>query len=126
MNDTTSSGLLGAWKRVGALTLATVRARVELFAVECQEEKWRLILALSLTAAAIALGAVTLVLLTITVVLMFWENGRLPALCVMSALFALATILILRTLYKMRTSEPGFRGTIGELKKDCACLLPHD
>jgi uncharacterized membrane protein YqjE len=126
MSDDKSNGLLGKWKRVGGLTVATVQNRIELFAVECQEEKCRLVQALLLTAAAIATGAVTFMLVTITVLLVFWENGRLPALCVLSALFALATFLLLRGLNKMRMSEPGYRGTLGELKKDCACLLPHD
>ena len=45
------------------------QTRVELFAVECQEEKSRLVQALLLTAAAIAAGTMTLMLVTITVLL---------------------------------------------------------
>jgi uncharacterized membrane protein YqjE len=117
---------MNVWRRVGGLTLAAVRNRVELFAVECEEEKCRLIQALLLTAAAIAVGTTTLMLLTVTIVLAFWENGRLAALGVLSAVFVLATVLILRELKKLKAGGPGFRGTIGELKKDCACILPHD
>ena len=92
----TNNGLFASAKRLADLTLATAQNRVELFAVELQEEKCRLIQALLLAAGAIALGVTALTLVTITVVLLFWENGRVPALCVLSGLFVVASFLVFR------------------------------
>ena len=114
----TNNGLFASAKRLADLTLATAHNRVELFAVELQEEKCRLIQSLLLAAAAIALGVTALTLVTITVVVLFWENGRVPALCVLSGLFVVASFLVVRALNRLVASAPGFRGTLAELEKD--------
>ena len=121
-----NNGLFASAKKLADLTLATAQNRVELFAVELQEEKCRLIQALLLAAAAIALGVTALTLVTITVVVLFWENGRVPALCVLSGLFVVASFFVVRALNKLVASAPGFRGTLAELEKDRACFQPHD
>jgi uncharacterized membrane protein YqjE len=122
----TNHGLFASAKRLADLTLATAHTRIELFAVELQEEKCRLIQSLVLAAAAIALGVTALTLVTITLVVLFWENGRVPALCVLSGLFVIATVLVIRTLKKLVESGPGFASTLAELKKDRACLQLRD
>ena len=121
-----NNGLFASAKRLADLTVATAHNRVELFAVELQEEKCRLIQALLLAAGAIALGATALTLVTITVVLLFWENGRVPALCVLSGLFVVASFLVFRALKKLVPSGPGFGSTLAELEKDRTCFLPRD
>jgi uncharacterized membrane protein YqjE len=126
MSDSNHTSLFGSLKRLGDVGVATVYNRIELFAVELQEEKARLIQAILLTAAAIALGVTALTLLTITVVVLFWENGRVPALCVLSGLFTIATFAVVRTLNKRLASAPGFSSTLSELEKDRACFLPRD
>lgn len=126
MRDSISTSLFGSLKRVGELAVATAHSRIELFSVELREEKYRFIEALLLTAAAIALGVTALTLVTITVVVLFWENGRVPALCVLSALFVIATLVLVRLLKKRLASAPGFSGTLRELEKDRSCFLPRD
>jgi uncharacterized membrane protein YqjE len=122
----TNNGLFASAKRLADLTLATAHNRVELFAVELQEEKCRLIQSLLLAAAAIALGVTALTLVTITVVILFWENGRVPVLCVLSGLFVVASFLVVRALNRLVATAPGFRGTLAELEKDHACFQPRD
>ena len=126
MSDSNHTSLFGSLKRLGDTALATAHNRVELFAVELQEEKCRLIQAILLAAAAIALGVTALTLTTITLVVLFWENGRVPALCVLSGLFVVATLVIVRALNKLLASAPGFRSTLNELEKDRACFQPRD
>jgi uncharacterized membrane protein YqjE len=126
MIDSNQTSLFSSLKRLGDLTLATAHNRIELFSVELQEEKARLIQAILLTAAAIALGVTALTLVTITVVVLFWENGRVPALCVLSGLFVVATCLAVRSLKKLLADAPGFDSTLAELEKDRACFLPRD
>ena len=122
----TNNGFFASAKRLADLTLATAHNRVELFAIELQEEKCRLIQALLLSATAIALGLTALTLLTITIVVLFWEDGRVPALCVLSALFVASTAFVIHALRKCLANGPGFKSTLAELEKDRACFLPHD
>ncbi len=126
MSDSNHTSLFGSLKRLGDTALATVQNRVELFAVELQEEKCRIIHLILLTAATIALGVTALTLVTITVVVLFWENARVPALCVLSGLFIVATIIVVRMLNKQLMSAPGFSATMSELEKDRGCLLSRD
>ena len=121
-----NNGLFASAKRLADLTLATAHNRVELFAVELQEEKYRFIQAVLLTASAIALGVSALALVTITLVMMFWENGRMPVLCVLSALFIVGAGLVLRSLRKCLANGPGFKNTLSELERDRTCFLPRD
>lgn len=126
MSEGNPSGLFGSLKRLGDLALGTVQNRLKLFATELEVEKWRFVQALLLTAAAIAFGTIALAMVTLTVVVLFWENGRVPALCVLSAIFLVATGLVFRSLRQFAHGPPGFTGTLGELEKDRACLQPHD
>ena len=121
-----NNGLFASAKRLSDLALATAHNRVELFAVELQEEQCRFVQAVLLTASAIALVVSALTLVTITLVVAFWENGRIPALCVLSGLFVVAACLVIRALRKCLASGPGFKSTLGELEKDRACFPPQD
>ena len=122
----TNNDLFASSRRLADLALATVHNRVELFAVELQEEKCRFVQALLITAGAIALSVSALALVTITLVVLFWENGRMPVLCVLSALFIIGAGLVLRSLRKCLARAPGFKHTLGELQKDRTCFLPRD
>lgn len=125
MSDSPRS-LFGSFQRLADLAVGMVQTRVELFVVELEEEKCRFIHMLLLAAAAMALGVTALTLTTITIVLIFWEEGRIPALCVLSALFIIGTVLVLRTLDTRLKSRGAFEGTLGELKKDRECLRSND
>ncbi|MBI3849970.1 MAG: phage holin family protein [Verrucomicrobia bacterium] len=102
--------------------LALAQNRVELFAVELREEKCRLIEALLWASALIALGMMTLALLTLLVVILFWPEDRVAAVLVLSLLYLLATILAWRGLRLRLAQSTPFSGTLGEFKKDRACL----
>ena len=121
----TNNGLFASAKRLAGLTLATAHNRIELFAVELQEEKCRFVQAVLLTASAIALGVSALTLITITLVVLLWENGRIPVLCTLSGLFIIGSCLVVRSLRKCLASGPGFKGTLRELERDRACFLPR-
>ena len=111
-------GLWASVKRMGDTVLSMVQNRVELFAVELQEEKCRLVEAILCAAAVAAFGMMTLTLVTITVVVLFWENGRLAALVGLSGFYLLVTAWAWRELQKRLKSGSAFAGTLGELKKD--------
>ena len=115
-------GVWASLKRLLDTLLATAQNRVELFAVELQEEKCRLVEAMLCAAAVAAFGMMTLTLVTFTVVILFWENGRLPALAGLSVLYLISTALAWRALQSRLKARSAFAGTLDELKKDRACL----
>ncbi len=115
----------GVWasvKRICDTLLATAQNRVELFAVELQEEKCRLIEAILCAAAVAVLGMLTLTLATFTLVILFWENGRFVALISLSLVYLVGTLLAWRALKTRLNSGSAFTATIDELKKDRSCL----
>ena len=115
-------GIWASLKRILDTLLATVENRVELFGVELQEEKCRLVEAILCAAAVAAFGMMTLSLLTFTVVIQFWENGRLAALGGLCVLYLVGTALAWRALQARLKARSAFAGTLDELKKDRACL----
>jgi uncharacterized membrane protein YqjE len=117
MKGSNPTSLFGSLKRLGELATAAAHNRLELFSVELQEEKCHFIQVVLLTAAAIALGITALTLVTITIIVLFWENARTPALCVLSGVLVIATCWTVRSLRKSLMSAPGFAGTLGDWKR---------
>jgi uncharacterized membrane protein YqjE len=118
----TKPGVWASLKRILDTLLATVQNRVELFAVELQEEKCRLVEAMICAAAVAAFGMMTLTLLTFTIVILFWENGRLPALACLSVVYLAGTALAWRALQTRLKARSAFADTLNEIKKDRVCL----
>ena len=115
-------GVWASLKRILDTLLATAQNRLELFVVELQEEKCRLIEALLCAVAAVAFGLMTLTLATITIILFFWENGRLLALASLSVLYLVGTLVAWRGLRARLKSRSAFSATLAEIRKDRACL----
>jgi len=118
-----SPGIFGSLRRLAGGLLATAQNRVELFALELQEEKCRLIELVIWVSALVALGLMSLAMVTLTIVVVFWDNGRLAALITLSVLYLLATAggcWALRN--RLRKQSLPFGGTVSELKKDQECL----
>ena len=124
MSESSSSqaGFFASLRKLADLALATVQNRLELFAVELQEEKCRLVEVIILAGTVIALGTIAITLLTITVVLACWENGRLIALLGMSVLYLVGAGLAYRSLKARLTRDHPFTSSALELEKDRACL----
>jgi len=122
----TKAGVWASLKRLLDTLLATVQNRIELIAVEWQEEKCRLMEALLCAVAVAVFGIMSLTLLTFTIVVLFWENGRLIALGALSMLYLVGTVLAWRALRLHLKARSAFAGTIDEIKKDRACLSTND
>ena len=115
-------GVWASLKRALDTFLATTQSRIELFAVELQEEKCRLVEAMLCAAAVAAFGMMTLALVTFTIVVLFWENGRLPALTGLSVLYFVGTVFAWRALQSRLKGPSAFVDTLAELDKDRSCL----
>jgi uncharacterized membrane protein YqjE len=114
-----SGGVLDSFRRLCDAGLAQVQNRIELFAVELQEEKARLLRILVLATGVFFLAGVAVVMVTLTVVWLAGESARLPLLIAFSGLYlagAVAGFLAFRKL--IRSAPPPFQDTISELKKD--------
>jgi uncharacterized membrane protein YqjE len=113
-----------AVSRIGATLVAMVHTRLELAAVEVQEESRRLLGYLAWTLLAVFLAAGAVLLAALFVIILFWDSYRLLAVGGMAVLFALAGFVI---LMKVRASfaahGPMFKATLGELRNDMDFIL---
>lgn len=119
----TGDRVSGPVRRLGASLLALGRIRLELLAIEVQEEKDRiasLLLWAVLTALMAGFGAV-FVALFVTVAL--WDTHRLAALGVAAALFiGLAGFGAWRLQRLVAGPSTLFQSSIAELRQDSAAL----
>src|SRR3954471_24394269 len=106
--ETVSAGLLGSVRSLVDNLLGSVHDRVELIAVELQEEKQRLIQLFIWISVAIFTGMMALAFASITLVFLFWENSRIAALGAITVLYAAAAVAAVLILRKQiaRQSKP--------------------
>lgn len=105
--------------RIGATLVAMAGTRLELAAVEFQEDARRLLghLAWTLLAAFLAAGA--LLLAALFVIAIFWDSYRLQAVGGMAVLFgALAGIILMKVRASMNAQAPLLSATLAELRND--------
>jgi uncharacterized membrane protein YqjE len=108
-----------AVSRIGATLVAMVHTRLELAAVEVQEEARRLVGYFAWTMMAVLLCAGALMLAALFVILLFWDSYRLLAVGGMAALFAVAGIAIaMKVRSSLSVHPPMFSATLGELRND--------
>jgi len=118
----TPGGLLQSLKRLADGGLDLAQTRLELLSVELQIEKCRLVELLILAGVLVALGVMTLTMVTFTLVFLFWESARVAVLILISLGYLCGTVLVGRALNRRLKQPSTFEGTIGEIKKDRACL----
>lgn len=118
---------LGSLRRVGETTLGTIHNRIELFALELQEEKSWLISTLLWVAALVFFCGLAIIFTVATIVLLAPEGARGWILGVFAAVFAYiafnAAIGLKRSL---RDKPPPLADTLGELKKDIEWIQSQD
>jgi uncharacterized membrane protein YqjE len=108
-----------AASRIGATLVAMVHTRLELAAVEAQEEAGRLLGYVAWTLFAVFLAAGAALLAALFVVVLFWDSYRLLAIGGMAGLFALAAIaIVLKARSGFAARPPLFGATLGELRND--------
>jgi uncharacterized membrane protein YqjE len=117
------AGFLDSLRTLGDGLLCTVQDRIELFSVELQEEKFRLILTFVWISAAVFTGVMAITFASLTLVYLFWESARLVVLGALTALYsgALVTIIVAFRRFIARQPSP-FAATRQEIGKDRACI----
>lgn len=118
-----ASGLLGSVRVLADNLLGSVQDRIELISVELQEEKQRLIQIFIWISAAIFTGMMAIAFASFTVVFLFWESARVPALVSVTVLYTAAAVAIVLTFRRIIARQPRpFAGSLQELKNDRACI----
>ncbi|HZI31836.1 MAG TPA: phage holin family protein [Candidatus Binatia bacterium] len=118
-----SSGWLESFRCIGESLLAMVRNRFELFTVELQEEKLRLLNLLIWIGLAAALGFAGVFVAIVALAFCLWNAAGyvgLIGLAVVSLGAAIGIILGIRK--KIQTGPQPFANTVGEFRKDGECL----
>jgi len=118
-----SGGLFSSVRRMADTCLSSVHNRVELFGLELQEEKLRLVRLLLWTSAALFATFLALTVATIGFVFIFAPQHRpLVAIgfAILYAVIALVTWLKLRS--HIKNAPPPLADTMAELKKDLDAL----
>ncbi|MCG3147512.1 MAG: hypothetical protein PCFJNLEI_00952 [Verrucomicrobiae bacterium] len=123
----TPGGIVDSVRRLLRTTLGLVQNRFQLFTVELQEEKIRLVDVLLRVAAVVVLGFLSLISATALVVVLFWETAPVTVLVIVTLGYALAAAGIgfsIKT--RLHRAPPPFAGTLAEFKKDRECLGKPD
>ncbi|HTL54132.1 MAG TPA: phage holin family protein [Candidatus Limnocylindrales bacterium] len=112
-------------RNVAVHLVASCRTRAELFAVEFQEERYRLIELLLMAGAALMLGSLALLLLSFTLILLFPVGQRIYVALALVLFYGAAAILLVMRV-KRRLQDEAFSETVNQLKKDWECLTPPE
>ena len=120
-------GITAPLRRLSESALGFLASKLDLFNIEWQEEKRRIVELLILAAVALLFGVLALGLLSFTLVALFWETPwRFHALFGISGLYLLlAAILVVRLQRKASLSNKVFEATVEELKKDTEWVRRH-
>jgi uncharacterized membrane protein YqjE len=111
--------ILAAAGRVASTLMAMVGTRLELAAVEFQEDARRLLGYLAWTLLAVFLAAASIMLVVLFVILLFWDSYRLQAVAGMAVLLSLgAGLIVMSVKSKLNAQTPLFADTLAELRKD--------
>ena len=122
-----SSGIWASVRRMADTVLSSTHNRIELFALELEEEKHWLIKTLLWTAGTIFFGVLAVTFLTLTVILLSPDEAKrwvLIAFCVIYVGLFLGAWKGLRRLLKAKS--PPMSETLSELKKDITWLRSKD
>ena len=117
------TGFLDSLRTLGDGLLATVQDRLELFAVELQEEKFRLIQTFIWISAAVFTGMMAITFASLTLVYLFWDSARLAVLGGLTVFYS-ATLLVCIVAFRRylaRQPDP-FAATLHEIGEDRACI----
>lgn len=120
------AGLLASLSAFGATLAATAKTRLDLLALDVEEERLHFFSMLALTlAAAFCFGLATL-LGTAALVVTYWFTHRLLVLTSLAAFFLVAGILTVSCArHKSATKPPLFASSRAQLDADRRLLSTH-
>jgi len=116
-------GFLGSLRTLGDGLLGSVQDRLELVAVELQEEKFRLIQTFIWICAAIFTGIMSVAFASLTLVYLFWSSARLMVLGGLTCAYLGGFMAIVWGFRRFIAKQPRpFAVSRQELTEDRACI----
>jgi len=120
-------GWLNALRRLGDSLLGLAQNRIELFALELREEKLRTLNLVVWLLAALALVAAGFFVVLGALAVFLWDiAGYWGLIGLALALLAAGVGVLWGVRHRIKNSPTPFAETIGEFKKDRACLRNND
>ncbi|MEO7415282.1 MAG: phage holin family protein [Opitutaceae bacterium] len=110
-------------RRMGTSALGLLHTRVELFAVELQEEKLRAMQLLVWLSVAVALGVASILVAVGALALFFWQTAGYAGLIGLAVVtFAAAAGIFWMLRHRILSGESPFAETAAEFRRDLECL----
>lgn len=107
--------------RLGSTLVDMVHTRLELAAVEVEEESQRMLGYLLFGLLALILFGIAFLLLAFLVIVLFWDTHRVAAVAGMAALFGVAGAMIAMKVKSSFDNKPRLlQNTIEEIRNDIA------
>jgi uncharacterized membrane protein YqjE len=124
MSDTPQAegGLLATARRMLRTLWELAESRLELFLLELKEERIQLFGAVLLVAAGMVCAGMTLMVLTLTLVVVFWDDHRVLVLVLLTLAYAAGAAGAFWSLRRRLQRWHAFAATLDQLKKDRACF----
>ena len=117
------AGILGSFRTLGDGLMATVEDRLQLFSLELQEEKFRLIRIFLWISAAVFTGMMAVTFTSLTLVYCFWASARLAVLAGLTVFYTSALVVIIIMFRRFLARQPSpFAATLQEIGEDRACI----
>jgi uncharacterized membrane protein YqjE len=112
-------GVLESLRGICDNVVALLQNRLELFGLELQDQKERLVRLILLAVGVLFLGNMAALVVTVTIVVLAGPEARKPVLVILSVLYVLATVAAFFALRKeLRSGSPPLNDSVSELKKD--------
>lgn len=118
-----AASVSGAARRLSASVLALGRIRLELLAIEVQEEKERATALLFWSVLGALMVGFGLVFIALVATVVFWETHRVVALAIGAVVFVTLAVVSLRRVAQLAGEGTTlFQASLGELRADEAAL----
>lgn len=118
-----SPGFVAALRNLGDNLVKGLQERLELFSVELQEEKYRLIRTFIWICAAVFTAMMTLAFASLTLVYAFPAGARLGLLGILTGAYAAAFVVVILALRRYLAHQPRpFAATLQEITQDRTCI----
>ncbi|ARU31312.1 hypothetical protein CAP31_06205 [Sulfuriferula sp. AH1] len=125
-NHSVGTGLLDSLRMLARSLIAILHTRMELLAIDLEEERERLSTLIALLLMALFFIGLGIVLSTLLIIVMFWDTHRLQVLAGLTGLFLVGGMVAIWTaLQKIRTLPRIFAATLAVLYRDSTRLPPH-
>jgi uncharacterized membrane protein YqjE len=116
-------GLFPSLQRMFTTLVALAETRLELVAVELEEQLQRALDLLLWSIAALFLGSLAILLLAVMVIIAFWDSHRLLAAGLVTGFFAVAAVVAMLVARQLLRTRPRiFAASISELQRDSSAL----